>query len=235
MDRPTSLYLDLIRFSAAAAVFMSHAGTAKFSGGLFWQLMPLGEEAVTVFFVLSGFVIGYAVHEREASARTYAVSRLARVYSVAVPALVLTFILDRAGTMFQPSLYLPEHGYRPDGIASQMLQSLAFTNQFWSNHVQPGSNGPYWSLAFEVWYYVIFGLIAFAPRKWVIPGVMLILFCAGPRIAVLWPMWLLGLVAYYVCSKGPLGKKTGLLLWLASLVLLLAVVGPLRTRANLYE
>ena len=52
--------------------------------------------AVGVFFVLSGFVIGYAVHEREKDARSYFVGRAARVYSVAVPALVLTLMSELA-------------------------------------------------------------------------------------------------------------------------------------------
>jgi peptidoglycan/LPS O-acetylase OafA/YrhL len=54
----------------------------------------LGAEAVDVFFVLSGFVIGYATDSRERTPLTYAINRLARIYSVAIPALAATFILD---------------------------------------------------------------------------------------------------------------------------------------------
>src|ERR1700742_1917757 len=86
MNRQTSLYLDLVRFLAALAVFVSHICGQRFTGGLLWQSEPYGDEAVDVFFVLSGFVIGYVTDGRETSTRSFAVARLARIYSVALPA-----------------------------------------------------------------------------------------------------------------------------------------------------
>jgi peptidoglycan/LPS O-acetylase OafA/YrhL len=49
-----SLYLDALRFGAALTVFLSHYGTGRISGGLFWHLADYGRSAVLVFFVLSG-------------------------------------------------------------------------------------------------------------------------------------------------------------------------------------
>ncbi len=60
MNRPTSIYLDLIRFCAAAIVFIVHANYDRFTGGglpLLWRLQDLGNDAVMVFFVLSGYML----------------------------------------------------------------------------------------------------------------------------------------------------------------------------------
>lgn len=94
MNKPTSIYLDLVRFTAAVTVFFGHVSGSRLTGGLFWQMGPYGPEAVDVFFVLSGFVIAYVYDTREHSLTDYAVSRFARIYSVAIPALIVTFILD---------------------------------------------------------------------------------------------------------------------------------------------
>ena len=50
-----------------------------------------------VFFVLSGFVIAYVSEQKEHTLREYSISRLARLWSVAVPALILTIALDQLG------------------------------------------------------------------------------------------------------------------------------------------
>ena len=65
MKKEVSLYLDTARFLAAMAVFITHFSRGSISGGFLWHVRPLGDEAVTVFFVLSGFVIAHAVDARE--------------------------------------------------------------------------------------------------------------------------------------------------------------------------
>lgn len=70
MNRTVSLYLDLVRFTAAIAVFISHISGQRFTGGLLWQSEPYGDEAVDVFVVLSGFVIAYVASRSETDPRT---------------------------------------------------------------------------------------------------------------------------------------------------------------------
>ena len=190
MNRETSIYLDLVRFIAALFVFFTHASWQQSSGGLLWQL-GFGREAVDVFFVLSGFVIGHVVETHERSPLAYAVARAARLYSVALPALALTFVLDRIGQPLRPDLYTV---WCCDlaSPARQYFGSLVFLNEIWSQHAPPGSALPYWSLGFEAWYYVAFGLAFFAPRPWNLIAAALVLLAVGPGIAVLFPLWLLG-------------------------------------------
>ncbi len=54
------------------------------------------------------------------------------------------------------------------------------------------SNGPYWSLGYEVWYYAIFGIAVFArgSLRWI--GLALVLAGVGPKLWALFPIWLGG-------------------------------------------
>jgi peptidoglycan/LPS O-acetylase OafA/YrhL len=217
MNRETSVYLDLVRFVAAVFVFLTHAGWQQVSGGLLWQI-SYGREAVDVFFVLSGFVIGHVVETRERSALGYAVARAARLYSVALPAVALTFVLDRIGQSLRPELYV---GWCCDALGSrawEYLGSLVFLNEIWSHHAPPGSALPYWSLGFEVWYYVAFGLAFFAPRPWNLVAAALVLVAVGPGIAVLFPLWLLGFYCYRLCTHRLPGRGVGALLCVGALI-----------------
>lgn len=220
MNRETSLYLDLVRFGAAMTVFLGHVSGQRLTGGLLWQFGPYMSQAVIIFFVLSGFVIAYATDARETSARVYAVSRAARIYSVALPALVVTFLLDAIGRSIHPELYTPAWGYEADGQGWQFLANLFFVNEIWFLHVTPGSDLPYWSLGYEVWYYVIFGLAVFTRRwYWLVPAAMLFV---GPKILSMFPLWLIGLACYRLCTRINLGRFIGFALWAGSLLLWIA-------------
>jgi peptidoglycan/LPS O-acetylase OafA/YrhL len=63
MDKTTSLYLDVLRFSAAILVLLSHSAT--FLDIYLPVLSDFGSEAVAVFFVLSGYVISYVVAKKK--------------------------------------------------------------------------------------------------------------------------------------------------------------------------
>ena len=217
MNRETSLYLDILRFAAALAVFLGHVAGARFTGGLLWQLSAYTGEAVTVFFVLSGFVIGYATDRGENSPQAYVVARAARIYSVALPALVTTFVLDAIGRSARPDLYSPAWGYEAAGQLWQFLSGLLFVNQVWSANVWQGSDLPYWSLGYEVWYYVIFGIALFAPAPLRVAATIAVLVLVGPAIAAMFPLWLLGLGAYRFCVRRRLAPAVGAVLYVGSL------------------
>ena len=65
MNRPTSLYLDLVRPIAALVVMLSHVSQTALTGGQMEVFAYTGTEAVDVFFVLSGFVIAHVCATRE--------------------------------------------------------------------------------------------------------------------------------------------------------------------------
>ncbi|MGH9810841.1 MAG: acyltransferase family protein, partial [Terriglobia bacterium] len=97
-----SIYLDLVRFCAALCVFLGHASGQRFSGGYLWHFDELRHDAVTVFFVLSGFVIAHVTNTSEQTPREFFINRAARIFSVAIPALALTYALDAVGMPAAP-------------------------------------------------------------------------------------------------------------------------------------
>jgi peptidoglycan/LPS O-acetylase OafA/YrhL len=229
VNRETSLYLDAVRFVAALTVFLGHVSGARFMGGFLWHFGSYTGEAVIVFFVLSGFVIGYATDRRENSVSSYAVARAARIYSVALPALIVTFALDSIGRSVRPDLYSPSWGYVATDQVWQFISGSLFINQIWFLKVPQGSDLSYWSLGYEVWYYAIFGLMAFMPTRRKLPATLAALIFVGPRVAVLFPLWLLGLFSYRLCARHPLNYGAGALLYLGSLVAWIGYeIGPRR-------
>ena len=93
LTEPASLLLDVVRFLAAIAVVVDHLSLSEFRTGL-PSLEVLGYIAVPVFFVLSGFVNRYVTLTREVTVREYMIDRASRMYSVVIPAMVLTLALS---------------------------------------------------------------------------------------------------------------------------------------------
>ena len=194
MNRGLSLYLDLLRFSAALEVFAYHL--TMLTGWPATQpiFASFGHEAVVVFFVLSGYVIGYAARNRDKTPERYAVSRLTRIYSVAIPALLLTVALDHFGYSLNPVVY---DGFAP--LHSPMLRfgiSVFLLNETWHS-VQAFSNGPYWSVCYELLYYAIFAFYFFFDGRMRRVLLLASLLLAGPRALLLLPVWVMGSLAFF--------------------------------------
>jgi peptidoglycan/LPS O-acetylase OafA/YrhL len=190
----TSLYLDFARISAAVLVLLHHVFQLPFYES---SLHFPGPAAVVIFFVISGFVIAYA-SDGLADWREYAVARLARIYSVALPALLLTGALYAMGQLIWPAGTQPNF----DRPWVRLIMSTLFINQMWNLTTAPLTNGPYWSLCYEVWYYVLFGVGLFM-RGWP-RGLTLAAICmaVGPRILLLLPTWLIGYGLYHAMKGG---------------------------------
>ena len=193
MSRAFSIYLDLMRFLAACLVVVYHSNSRL----IVESVLPFarhGHAAVIVFFVLSGFVIAFAADTKERDARSYWASRMSRVWSLALPAVLLTPLLDWVGEPLAPALYAGNTTH--DYAWLRILSSLAFLNEVWSVSIMTFSNIAYWSLNYEVWYYVLFALFVYGhPRRrwWWLSLTALAL---GPKILLLAPIWLLGVVIY---------------------------------------
>lgn len=219
LPRETSIFLDLTRVLAALAVFVLHFSYHRFSGGLFWQLGWFGGRAVDVFFVLSGFLIAYSVRSGRTSWRRYVVARLARVYSVALPALVLTLLCNQACALLGEPGRIPPASLGIPPIVL-LLSNALFLGDVWNIHWIFGSNEPYWSLMFECWYYLGFGLALYLPPRLRLIGVLIAGCACGPRILALAPLWLLGAALVPVVLRDRVTPGQGVALILASLILL---------------
>ena len=194
--RNASILLDVLRFAAALAVALSHVP-------LFMTATPLipersGNTAVCVFFVLSGFVIRYVTVMRVPTGRDYCIDRITRIYSVVLPALLLTVLLEYTALAHAPAVFrLAANPTAWRYVPAQLLQNLTFTVGWWDWGAPPLSNGAFWSLSFECVYHALYGLMHYSPRgRWIFVPLLLLL--VGPSIALLFPIWLLGAGLYDV-------------------------------------
>ncbi len=203
MNRGLSIYLDALRAVAALTVFASHFAYERFSGGGYLAIRDfnLGSDAVVVFFVMSGFLIAYAA-ERAQSAGTFVKARAARLYCVVLPAIALTLICDAVGRAADPTLYVAPWDQQGPIIA-EILRAVSFTNEFWFDTSRLGTNGPYWSIAYEAWYYALFAAWSFTRgwRRYALIGAGAIFI--GPRILLLAPCWIAGVCLYRIWRRGP--------------------------------
>jgi len=105
-------YLDLARGVAALLVALSHLRGFVFVDfhavdhpGLVWSgfyfVTGFGHQAVMVFFVMSGFLVGGTVVSRAETGQwswiDYAITRMTRLWIVLLPALLLTALWDNLG------------------------------------------------------------------------------------------------------------------------------------------
>jgi peptidoglycan/LPS O-acetylase OafA/YrhL len=175
-----SAFLDVLRFCSAVLVLVGHFSHPQFldngSYHLDWALYAVG-----VFFVLSGFVIRFITCYRPTTARTYAVDRASRIYSVYIPSVVFSVLA---------TLLLTPHLFTHDLFAGAVnLTTLA---QLWGSDVFVSTNSVYWSLCYECFYYLIYGVAFFASGRLRVLSLLAIALLIGPPILLMFPLWLLG-------------------------------------------
>lgn len=135
-----------------------------------------------VFFVLSGFLITKSITRNCCdggfSLKTYAIDRLDRIYPPLLASMLLMIALvalapfvfpSGTGSFLHPEAFLARQGLHLDWI--DLAGASVFLNGFLT--AGPDANGPLWSLAYEVWYYVAAGLIAWQRGRGVLLAVAL--------------------------------------------------------------
>lgn len=194
MSQGFSIWLDALRAGAALLVLFGHMAHTRFTGGEYQFLRDwnVASDAVAVFFVLSGVVIAYAA-ERDGTLGRYAFNRITRIMSVLIPALMLTLVFDAVGTSADMSAYQAPY-YHDVSLAEFLWRGLTLTN-LWTgtgDWVRLGTNGPIWSLSYEVAFYLLFGAVLFL--KGAVRGAVLLtlVLLVGPPALVLLPAWWAG-------------------------------------------
>ena len=194
-----SLLLDLIRFGAAIVVTYGHLTQHMFSVG--WiDRTPWAFGAVSIFFVLSGFVIRYVTTTRVSTSGEYAIDRLSRIYSVVIPAILLTVVCDLISLAANRSFYLHNWGISLQHPLFKVFANLTFTSQFWGVDLPLLSNSPFWSLSYECMYYIFYGILFLGGKsKWLFALALAVM--VGAPILYLMPLWLLGCLCYDVYQR----------------------------------
>ena len=213
-----SIQLDLIRLVAAAAVVCAHLQHLLLPELPRW-IGRHGQEAVSIF-VLSGFVIAYATDERNGSWRDYTSARAARLFSVVIPVLAIIISFDLLGRTLYPQWYDAQSFIGDEPSFLSIAQTILFMNEIWFSHVVIGSAEPFWSLGFEVPYYVLFAILTFSTGSSRIILCVLWAALVGPKILLYLPLWLTGVAAWHlVKSERVQISKTASALALANLLL----------------
>jgi peptidoglycan/LPS O-acetylase OafA/YrhL len=205
---------------AAVAVLLGHFHPCGYA-------MPFpekfGHDAVIVFFTLSGYLIAYSTLRKPCGWKSYFVARVSRLYSVIVPALLVTAALAAIGTALSPAFY---HELDKGHNATRLLITAICMQETWWWNSSPPTNQPFWSLAYEFWYYILFGLTVFVRGK-LFKSAALVLVCllVGPKILLLAPIWILGALAFIFSDKHRFPAKVSLasagvmlVLWIAGIL-----------------
>lgn len=188
-----NLGLDVLRVAATISVLLSHFGVFA---AVHWKMrhadlmFVAGPFGLAAFFVLSGFLIGnilLRVVEQGPdlrSWRNFTVRRLLRVMPTYVLWVLVLAIVD------------PSAGLGVGGL----VHYLTLTQNFAWPMLADGWFGVSWSLAVEVWFYLLFGALSlaaarFAGRRGLI--VVVVLFLVLPTAARLgmptslpWDAWI---------------------------------------------
>ena len=247
-----SVFLDIVRLLAALTVTVGHLSEETFTTGWSPALLNYAEGAVAVFFVLSGFMIRYITSVKYGDLRRYAADRIARIYSVALPAVALTILFDLTAARINPTLYAARFGdniTRPptlvpaQGLFSQtwisqiwisqiwirglfrIVISLSMLSQSWFHDSSLFSNSPLWSLSYECVYYALFGIALYLRGGKRIVACIVVFLLIGPTVFLMFPLWLLGCAAYDAYQDGALEKKSLAKLFLLSLLSIACIHG----------
>lgn len=169
-----SLQLESLRGISAIVVLFTHcfqAFIAPFDLTLYSWVRLLGQAAVMIFFVLSGYLIGHSIQRNtqqygQFNLRQYTRQRYRRILPPFLFAMALTVILY----LLAPFLFASQSHAFPNSFgmmirthylleAGDFIGSLLFLNGFITPTVS--ANAPLWSLSYEVWFYVLAGFLPF--------------------------------------------------------------------------
>lgn len=198
-------WLDAIRFIAAFMVLLSHTRNDFFCeyGNLpadqqglpafvFYLIGRLGHEAVIVFFVLSGFLVGGKtldrIREGNFDVRFYAINRFSRIY----PPLIISILF-----YYITCLFVKNEIWNWGTAVGNILNLQGIVCESLVN--------PFWSLSYEWWFYIVLAAIGFSivAEKWVYKMVGFLLICISISVFLVGEMtifylsiWFLGALAY---------------------------------------
>ena len=177
--RPHLHALTGLRFVAAFQVLAYH-GLALRADAPSWMrsLVGSGYVGVSLFFVLSGFVLTYTYHDSlrdgTATRRAFLAARVARIYPV--------YLLSLLAAL--PPLFwlVASKGVRMDGgWLAGMIGAYAGLVQAWDPRRACVMNCPAWSLSDEAFFYLAFLLVLPVLARW---GVRRLVFAAAAAYAL---------------------------------------------------
>ncbi|MGZ4787615.1 MAG: acyltransferase family protein [Terriglobales bacterium] len=165
--RPQVPALTSLRLFAALHVFLFHLDAIhiKTFSGLMFRLQKTGYFGVSLFFVLSGFILTYVHGGREIRPGNFYRERVARIY----PAYLFSLLLTAPGFYYVciklKQMDIPFFAWFKThvGLCSVLVPTLT---QSWVPGAALAINPPAWSLSVEAFFYVLFPFLIPAIARW---------------------------------------------------------------------
>jgi peptidoglycan/LPS O-acetylase OafA/YrhL len=169
--------LDLLRGIAALMVVIVHfAGTGFLGESWIAKVSGYGQHGVMIFFVISGFIIPYALSKKNylrKDFQEFMIRRLARLNPPYYASLFLTIGFSYCVSIFSTgNLNNSLVVFDLWKIFLHLTYLIPFTSEAWYNNI-------YWTLAIEFQYYLLIGLFypfIFINKYFTLVGLTLICF-----------------------------------------------------------
>ena len=220
-------WLDLIRFTAAFLVVIRHVRCEMLqtysmlqpeSQNVFTQMMyyvtGMGKTGVLIFFILSGFLVGGKNLSRalagNISIKNYIIDRAVRIGVPLLGSLILVLLVDQIQVVFD--IDDKEVSY---GLVARHSVMEILGNMFGLQGVLVGdAGGVFWTLAYEIWFYVLIGgalAVMYKTNKESIKyigwGIICLALLVFSFLEFVWLTILMsGVMAYYF-SKRPMPER----------------------------
>ena len=172
--------------------------------------------SVIIFFVLSGYLIFYASEKYEKgnanSLKKYFIDRFSRIYSVLIPAILLTMLLDLTGRLWFKDIYLAN--VPNDNYLFRLIWNMFSMQGTWGPRIQFAGNAALWSVGYEFSFYLIFAVYVYMKRDFLQSKVALAIIVGffllkGPKISMYFFIWLFGCIAFLLSNKYKFKVKPG--------------------------
>lgn len=239
-------YLSAFRLVAAFMILIGHARCELFvtypelnaeSQNLYTQLFFAGvgwsSEALAIFFVMSGFLVGGPLLQRlhnaivgdnteqvcKAHLKKFTIGRLARIFT---PLFFATFL----------AAIVKMVGHETFSWFDALLNVIGLQGVWASDF-----GGVYWSLAYEIWFYFLLAsiLLLYCGRKWLLGGTILLLltFFVLVKLSSYWIfMILLGVGLYFMKDL----KFPRYMMWLSIVgILIVKILGVLAIDSHVFR
>lgn len=172
--------LTVIRFFAAAWVYLFHSRLWAGHTGWFAAINSVGYVGVSIFFVLSGFILSYNYLGRAFTKREFWSARFARIVPVYWLSLILT------------APYVAAKLIRHESPLSANLILTPLFLQSWNPAAMHVWNPPAWSISTEAFFYLLFPFAVRPVVNWFTrrPVSMLLIFwIAGALPSILYALF----------------------------------------------
>ena len=198
MSRSNLPGLTNIRFFAALWVIFFHIGFLWHnSSSVFADLISIGYIAVSIFFILSGFILGYNYAGTNVSAAEFWAARAGRI----LPVYFVGLLLDAHASILSVS-----HAGQTGSYLS--LLPAPFLLQAWFPFTALSWNPPAWSLSCEAFFYLLFPFLA--PKL-----ATLFRRCPLATLSILWLLSAVPSVAYAFLHPEGIVSIESRTLWLS--------------------